>query len=130
MGKIETIVDGVKTIANVADKLHTSADEAESHIDNRHSVDMASDSKLSKAIRPVMLIACFVAFIAFSVLGIWFPVAVVLPLEISKTLLITAFMFFFGGRSIEKMTRVAGRVERIERRDIRKTKRQERKDNK
>ena len=77
----------------------------ESNITDRWKVDMASDSWLSKNVRPLVLVFVIVCtmllifidagFIDFKVESKW--------VELLQLLLITIVASYFGGRSIEKV---------------------------
>lgn len=114
--------DLVKGIGGVVDNLHTSAEEKleaerkikelvsnyeiemEKQITERWSMDMKSDSWLSKNIRPLVLIFLVVSTvlmifidagaIAFNVEQKW--------TDLLQLVLITVIGAYFGGRSIEK----------------------------
>jgi len=77
----------------------------EKEISNRHEADMQSDSKLSKNIRPASLIFLLAVVSVLSVtdgnvgefsVGEHY-------VSLFNSLLIVAFGFYFGGRSLEKM---------------------------
>ena len=113
----------VKGIGGVVDNLHTSAEEKleaerkikelvsnyeiemEKQITERWSMDMKSDSWLSKNIRPLVLIflvvsTVFMIFIdagviAFEVKASW--------VDLLQLVLITVIGAYFGGRSFEKI---------------------------
>ena len=78
--------------------------EQQKNVTERWKADMASDSNLSKSVRPVTLIFLFVStvllifidsgFINFAVDDEW--------KELLKMLLITVTAAYFGGRSYEK----------------------------
>ena len=113
----------VKGIGGVVDNLHTSAEEKleaerkikelvsnyeiemEKQITERWSMDMKSDSWLSKNIRPLVLIFLVVStvlmifidagVIAFEVKASW--------LDLLQLVLITVIGAYFGGRSFEKI---------------------------
>tara|TARA_R100000655_G_scaffold66125_2_gene104542 strand:- start:1590 stop:1985 length:396 start_codon:yes stop_codon:yes gene_type:complete len=77
----------------------------ESNITDRWKVDMASDSWLSKNVRPLVLVFVIVCtmllifidagFIDFKVEGKW--------VDMLQLLLITIVASYFGGRSLEKV---------------------------
>lgn len=78
--------------------------ENEKEVTKRHQADMTSDSWLSKNIRPMSLI--FLMFLLFIVI-IWDSASTSFNVEeayilLLKTLLLTAFVFYFGGREIQK----------------------------
>ena len=115
--------DLVKGIGGVVDNLHTSAEEKleaerkikelvsnyeiemEKQITERWSMDMKSDSWLSKNIRPLVLIFLVVStvlmifidagVIAFEVKASW--------VDLLQLVLITVIVAYFGGRSFEKI---------------------------
>ena len=115
--------DLVKGIGGVVDNLHTSAEEKleaerkikelvsnyeiemEKQITDRWSMDMKSDSWLSKNIRPLVLIFLVVStvlmifidagVIAFEVKASW--------VDLLQLVLITVIGAYFGGRSFEKI---------------------------
>ena len=115
--------DLVKGIGGVVDNLHTSAEEKleaerkikelvsnyeiemEKQITERWSMDMKSDSWLSKNIRPLVLI-----FLVVSTVLMIFIDAGVIAFEVKDTwvdllqlVLITVIGAYFGGRSLEKV---------------------------
>ena len=115
--------DLVKGIGGVVDNLHTSAEEKleaerkikelvsnyeiemEKQITERWSMDMKSDSWLSKNIRPLVLI-----FLVVSTVLLVFIDAGVISFEVKASwvdllqlVLITVIGAYFGGRSLEKV---------------------------
>ena len=114
--------DLVKEVGGVIDSLHTSKEEKleaeqkvkelvasyqtnlEKEISSRWNADMASDSWLSKNIRPMTL-----AFLVISTVLMIFIDAGVIAFEVKDTwvdllqlVLITVIGAYFGGRSLEK----------------------------
>jgi hypothetical protein len=113
----------IKGIGGVVDNLHTSKEEKlaaelkikqlvsdyevemEKNITERWKMDMASDSWLSKNIRPLVLIFLVVStvllvfidagVIAFEVKASW--------VDLLQLVLITVIGAYFGGRSLEKV---------------------------
>ena len=113
----------VKGVGGVIDELHTSKEEKleaerkikdmimgyeanmQQQVTKRWKVDMASDSWLSKNIRPLVLIFLVVStvlmifidagVIAFEVKDTW--------VDLSQLVLITVIGAYFGGRSLEKV---------------------------
>jgi hypothetical protein len=72
----------------------------------RQQADMASDSWLSKNIRPLSLIALFVAYIVFALMS-----AFDMDTNESYTMLLgqwgqLAFGFYFGSRGLEKIAEI------------------------
>ena len=68
-------------------------------ITERHKNDMQSDSWLSKNVRPMALVYLMGLFTLAFFLDV--PETV---LEMLQNLLMTVFIFYFGARSLEKMT--------------------------
>ena len=115
--------DLIKGVGGVIDSLHTSDEEKlaaeqkvkelvssyeiemEKNITERWKMDMASDSWLSKNIRPLVLIFLVVStvllvfidagVIAFEVKASW--------VDLLQLVLITVIGAYFGGRSLEKV---------------------------
>ena len=113
----------IKKVGGVIDNLHTSAEEKaaaekqikdmimgyeaemQKQVTERWKVDMASDSWLSKNIRPLVLIFLVVStvllvfidagVIAFEVKASW--------VDLLQLVLITVIGAYFGGRSLEKV---------------------------
>ena len=113
----------VKGVGGVIDELHTSKEEKleaerkikdmimgyeanmQQQVTKRWKVDMASDSWLSKNIRPLVLICLVVStvlmifidagVIAFEVKDTW--------VDLLQLVLITVIGAYFGGRSLEKV---------------------------
>ena len=113
----------VKNVGGVIDNLHTSAEEKldaerkikdmimgyeaemQKQVTERWKVDMASDSWLSKNIRPLVLVFLVIAtvllifidagFINFKVQDKW--------TDLLQLVLITVIGAYFGGRSLEKV---------------------------
>jgi len=113
----------VKGVGSVIDELHTSKEEKleaerkikdmimgyeanmQQQVTKRWKVDMASDSWLSKNIRPLVLI-----FLVVSTVLMIFIDAGVIAFEVKDTwvdllqlVLITVIGAYFGGRSLEKV---------------------------
>ena len=113
----------IKNVGGVIDNLHTSAEEKleaeqkmkqlisnyevemEKQITERWKMDMASDSWLSKNIRPLVLI-----FLVVSTVLLVFIDAGVISFEVKSSwvdllqlVLITVIGAYFGGRSLEKV---------------------------
>ena len=113
----------VKNVGGVIDNLHTSKEEKleaekqikdmimgyeadmQQQVTKRWKVDMASDSWLSKNIRPLVLI-----FLVVSTVLMIFIDAGVIAFEVKDTwvdllqlVLITVIGAYFGGRSLEKV---------------------------
>ena len=125
LGKIFSAGAGdlIKNVGGVIDKLHTSKEEKleaekqikdmimgyeaqmQKEVSNRWSMDMSSDSWLSKNIRPLVLIFLCVStvllifidagIISFEVKASW--------VDLLQLVLITVIGAYFGGRSLEKV---------------------------
>jgi hypothetical protein len=70
----------------------------EQAITDRHKNDMASDSWLSKNVRPISLVYLMALFTLAFVIAV--PESV---LTMLRDLLMAVFMFYFGSRTIEKV---------------------------
>jgi len=114
--------DLVKSVGGVIDNLHTSKEEKleaeqkiqqlisdhqakmEQNITDRWSVDMKSDSWLSKNVRPLVLIflvVCTILMIFIDAGTIQFTVEEKWT-DLLQLVLITVIGAYFGGRSLEK----------------------------
>jgi cation transport ATPase len=80
-------------------RLQGAWDEEQKQLTERHKNDMASDSFLSKNIRPMALLYLMALFTMAFFLEV--PQAV---LEMLRDLLMTVFVFYFGSRTLEKIT--------------------------
>lgn len=69
----------------------------------RHVADMASDSWLSKNIRPMMLICLFVAYTVFAVGSVYDWDTKTAYVELLGQWGMLAFSFYFGSRGMEKI---------------------------
>ena len=58
----------IDSVGKIADNLTTTREEEEGMRSNRHALDMASDSFLSKSIRPFVLIFLLLMFTALSLI--------------------------------------------------------------
>lgn len=128
MSQISEVGDIVKTGAELVDNIHTSQEEELAFIENMHSVDMKSDSWLSKNIRPLFLVFAILGWTLASILssaGHAVDPELIVVLERWGEFAIT---FYFGARGWEKVERTkmkrAVQSARIER----KRKRQEKRD--
>lgn len=72
----------------------------------RHGADMASDSWLSKNIRPLVLVYLMIAWTVFSALSIAGGMVDAIYVGMLKEMLMAAFGFYFAGRSVEKITAI------------------------
>lgn len=93
---------------NIEQELNRHKEAAEAELTKRHGQDMASDSWLSKNIRPLSLAFLTVSTVALAYLTIFTlepsEVALVEPwLDLLQILLLTTYTFYFGSRGIEKV---------------------------
>jgi len=121
----------VKGVGNIIDSTVTSAEERgqlknlftqhltdyhaklEAEISNRHAADMASDSWLSKNIRPLtllflMLIVSFMALLHGNAGGFSVDLAYI---DLYKSMLMLVFGFYFGSRGFEKIMDSVGKYQ-------------------
>lgn len=80
--------------------------ENEKELTSRHAADMASDSWLSKNVRPLTLITLLVLYLAFALLdaiNIMHVSSAYINMLDELTMLVMAF--YFGSRGIEKVSR-------------------------
>ena len=83
------------------------ADTAEQQeLTKRHEADMASDSWLSKNIRPVMLIALFVAYVGFALASVFDLDTKTAYVDLLGQWGMLAFGFYFGSRGAEKVAEI------------------------
>lgn len=76
----------------------------ERELSNRHKADMASDSWLSKNIRPLVLVYLMIAWTIFAGFSLFSFEASPEYLEMLKQMLMAAFGFYFVSRGLEKIT--------------------------
>lgn len=81
-----------------ADKIQSAWNEEQKNLTTRHANDMASDSWLSKNIRPMVLVYLMAMFTIAFFREVPQPV-----LELLRDLLLTVFVFYFGARGLEKI---------------------------
>jgi hypothetical protein len=77
--------------------------QEQAELTKRHTADMASDSWLSKNIRPLMLICLFSAYTVFSVASVFDYEAKTAYVELLGQWGMLAFGFYFGSRGAEKI---------------------------
>jgi hypothetical protein len=98
------IIDKIFPDANAAEAAKLKADmQEQQELTKRQAADMASDSWLSKNIRPMSLCALFAAYIMFALMSTFD-----LDTNESYTMLLgqwgqLAFGFYFGSRGLEKI---------------------------
>jgi hypothetical protein len=88
---------------------------AEVQLTDRQKIDMASDSWLSKNIRPLVLAFLTVATVLLAYLTVFIlspeKISLLSPwIDTLKDLLQTAFVFYFGSRGLEKIGQMAANV--------------------
>lgn len=91
--------------AQFTKSLITAQSQIESELTARQANDMASDSWLSKNIRPMVLIYLLVMFTAMCVASISMELKAEY-VELLKQMLMFVFAFYFGGRSLEKIVKL------------------------
>lgn len=78
--------------------------EQQKEITSRHAADMASDSWLSKNVRPITLIGLLILYLLFALLdGLNVLHLQVVYIDILEQLCILVLTFYFGSRGIEKV---------------------------
>jgi hypothetical protein len=83
------------------------ADIAEQQeLTKRQQADMASDSWLSKNIRPMMLIALFVAYTGFALASVFDYDTKSAYVDLLGQWGMLAFGFYFGSRGVEKVAEI------------------------
>ena len=73
------------------------------NVTERHKADMASDSWLSKNIRPMTLIFILVAYFTFAMMSAWGHNANQSYVELLGQWGMLIMSFYFGGRTLEKI---------------------------
>ena len=78
--------------------------DQQQQITDRHAADMKSDSRFSKLVRPVTLVCLLLAVVVLAVTDGNIAGFVIKDkwIDLLETLASLAFMFYFGGRSLEK----------------------------
>ena len=118
----KSVSDTVTSLADVVDKFVTTKEEKEKlkqamlnilqdhefkmqdQLTERQRIDMASDSWLSKNIRPMTLIFMI---IMMTVVIVWDSISINFNvdeayIQLIKILLVSAFTFYYGGRELQK----------------------------
>ena len=106
--RLKIQVEVEKVVQDFTLKLNDQIIALESQVTERQKNDMTSDSWLSKNVRPLVLIYLVIVTTLLAYLTIFFlgpdKVALLTPwISVLNGLLITAFTFYFGGRTIEKV---------------------------
>lgn len=124
MGLIQNILGGgasdlVKSIGEAIDRNITNTgekmalyndlqkilNEQETQLTTRHAADMASDSWLSKNVRPLTLIGLLVLYLLFALLdGLNVLHLGAAYIDMLQQLCILVLTFYFGSRGLEKVT--------------------------
>lgn len=86
---------------DVEESIQAAWDAEQSNLTQRHASDMQSDSWLSKNVRPLALVYLMALFTLAFFTDV--PESV---LEMLRDLLMTVFIFYFGARSFEKITKM------------------------
>ena len=76
-------------------------DKEQKQLTKRMSLDMTSDSWLSKNIRPLTLVYLMILFTLAFFRDVPEP-----TLNLLQNLLLTVFVFYFGSRTLEKVTKI------------------------
>jgi hypothetical protein len=79
--------------------------QLEQEVTKRAQADMSSDSWLSKNIRPLIMIYLLIVFSAFAIASASLNIDKAY-VEILQQMLMTAFGFYFAGRTLEKITSI------------------------
>ena len=81
------------------------ATQLEQEVTKRAEADMASDSWLSKNIRPMIMLYLMIVFTAFAVASASLNINTVY-VDLLQDMLMMAFGFYFAGRSLEKIATI------------------------
>lgn len=85
----------------VQEQIQNAWEQEQKQLTERMKLDMTSDSWLSKNVRPLTLIYLMILFtLAF------FRDVPEQTLQLLQTLLMTVFVFYFGSRTLEKITKI------------------------
>ena len=100
-----------KAIMSHESKMQEHVAKYDEEITKRHANDMASDSWLSKNVRPCILIFLTVSTVVLAYLSIFFlendKIILLTPwITLLQVLLVTAFTFYFGSRGLEKIQKI------------------------
>jgi len=96
---IKNLVKG----AEIVDGFTESSEERQATLSERHTMDMSSDSWLSKSIRPLVLVVLLilqVLIVVLSAFGLHVDIAIITQ---HGVLLTGAFSFYFNSRKAEKV---------------------------
>jgi len=85
----------------VQEQIQTAWNQEQEQLTERMKIDMTSDSWLSKNVRPLTLVYLMMLFtLAF------FRDVPEQTLQLLQSLLMTVFVFYFGSRTLEKITKI------------------------
>lgn len=103
--KFETETDKQKAInefkMEASKQVQDAWNEEQKALTDRHKTDMASDSWLAKNIRPLSMVYLMALF----TLAFFYNVPET-TLSLLRDLLMTVFVFYFGSRTLEKVTSI------------------------
>ena len=103
--KFETEGEKEKAIqefkAKAAEQVQDAWEAEQKQLTKRHEVDMQSDSWLAKNIRPLSMVYLMALF----TLAFFYNVPET-TLSLLRDLLMTVFVFYFGSRTLEKVTSI------------------------
>ena len=90
--------------AKLTEKYQDFVTAQQQQLTDRHRSDMQSDSRFAKLVRPVTLVCLLLAVVVLAVTDGNINGFTIKPswVELLETLASVAFMFYFGGRSMEK----------------------------
>ena len=101
------INEGLKTLTSGLDNMTSTADEKDTHLDARQAADMASDSWLAKAIRPMLAIYYSALYGAGLIMGIIAsdgdPLAIAALIGTTGAIVTAIIGFYFTSRRAEKI---------------------------
>ena len=85
----------------VKQQVETAWQQEQQELTRRLQLDMASDSWLSKNVRPLTLVYLMILFTLAFFRDVPEP-----TLQLLQNLLMTVFVFYFGSRTLEKITKI------------------------
>ena len=106
----EFVAEAQRLEYEARNKLNELEQNIQAQMTERHKADMMSDSWLSKNIRPLTLVVLSGWFLIVFVLTYFGIEASAGVMDLLKTLLVSAFQFYFGGRTIEKGAKMISSV--------------------
>jgi len=106
LGIVKNLLDKKSEVNPVEAKAIIDAEvEFQRSVDSRWKADMSSDSKLSKAVRPLTLIALLLTYLVITIVDSFEEIPFEVKdgyIDLLQVLCLTAFGAYFAGRSIEK----------------------------